>query len=65
MSKGLTVFISTRMRGSTCKEFYTWDNLGITEQEFDDLTREVQEKFAWEIVSENLNWGFFKGKENE
>lgn len=53
------------MRGSEVKEFYSWDKLGITEQEFDDMPKEIQEKFAWEIASENLEWGFYKGKEND
>lgn len=65
MSKGLTVFIKTGMRGSEVKEFYSWDKLGITEQEFDDMPKEIQEKFAWEIASENLEWVFYKGKEND
>ena len=65
MSKGLTVFIKTSMCGSEVKEFYSWDKLGITEREFDDMLQETQEKFAWSIVSENLEWGFYKGKEND
>ena len=65
MSKGLTVFIKTSLCGSEVKEFYSWDKLGITEQDFDAMPLEEQEKFAWEIASENLEWGFYKGKEND
>ena len=65
MSKGITVFVSTDKVGSKSEMFYSWESLGITEQEFDDLPREAQEKFAWSIVSENINWGFYKVKENE
>ena len=65
MSKGLTVFIKTSMCGSEVKEFFPWDKLGITEQDFDAMSLEEQEKFAWEIASENLEWGFYKGKEND
>lgn len=65
MSKGLIVFIKTNRCGSEVKEFYPWDKLGITEQEFDDMLQETKEKFAWEIASENLEWGFYKGKEND
>lgn len=65
MSKGLTVFIKTSMCGSEVKEFFPWDKLEITEQDFDAMPLKEQEKFAWEIVSENLEWGFYKGKEND
>lgn len=65
MSKGLTVFIKTSMCGSEVKEFFPWDKLGITEQDFDAMSLEEQEKFAWEIASEKLEWGFYKGKEND
>ena len=37
----------------------------VKEQEFDDMPKEIQEKFAWEIASENIEWGFYKGKEND
>lgn len=63
--KGLTVFISTSTFGSECKNFYSWDALGINEQEFDAMPLEEQEKFAWEIASQDLEWGFYKGKEND
>ena len=32
---------------------------------FIKMPLEEQEKFAWEIASENLEWSFYKGKEND
>lgn len=57
MSLGLVVYIN---RTSI---FYTWKQLGITEQKFDELPRDVQEKIAWNRIAENLNWGFYKREE--
>ena len=57
MSLGLVVYIN----GTSI--FYTWEQFGISEQEFDELPRDVQEKIAWDKITENLNWGFYKRKE--
>lgn len=63
--EGITVFISTSMVGSECRNFYPWDTLGITEQEFDSMSMDEQEKFVWEIASQDIEWGFYKGEEND
>lgn len=57
MSLGLVVYIN----GTSI--FYTWRQFGISEQEFDELPRDVQEKIAWDKITENLHWGFYKRKE--
>lgn len=64
MRKGLNIYIGTCMLGSQCNDFYTWEQLGITEEEFDAMSIDEQEKLVWEIASQNLDWGFFKSEED-
>lgn len=63
--KGITVFMSTGVVGSESRSFYSWDKLGITEQEFDAMPMEEQGKLAWEIASQDIGWGFYKSEEND
>lgn len=63
MSKGITVFVKIDKVGSKCEVFLSWEDLGVTEQEFDSMSSGEQDSLLCEIA--NIDWGFYKVKENE
>ena len=61
MSKGLLIWLDSGANiHSNNKQELTWDELGITEEEWDEKTEEEQEDFAKVIAFDRMEWGYKK-----
>lgn len=64
MSKGMHFFLNSGANiHSTYKTFCTWDELGITEEEWDAMPEDEQEELAKEIAFGQSDWGFYKDEQ--
>lgn len=61
MSKGLYIWCDSGANiHSNYKQFLTWEELGITEDDWDNLSEKEQEEMAKDIAFDKLDWGFDK-----
>ena len=61
MSKGLKVWLDSGANCESChRQELTWDELGITEEEWDAKPEEEQTEIAKETAFNYSDWGFEK-----
>jgi hypothetical protein len=61
MSQGLTIWLDSGANiHSKMEQNITWDELGLTEKEWDKMKPHSQEKLAKDIAFAFSDWGFVK-----
>lgn len=61
MSKGLKIWLDSGANRQSCRnQTLSWDELGITEEKWDEMTEDDQDEFAKEIAFGNSDWGYTK-----
>lgn len=64
MSKGLTYWLNSGANiHPSRKDSITWDDLGLTEAEWDALSDDEQEEIGRELALERADWGYTKDDE--
>ncbi len=58
---GLYLWCDSGANIHSCRRaFRTWDELSITEEEWDEMSEKQQEEFARDVAFESADWGYEK-----
>lgn len=61
MAKGLFVWLDSGANIHSCnRQFLTWDELGISEEEYDAMDDDAKVEFCKDVAFEDVEWGFNK-----
>jgi hypothetical protein len=57
----LKIWCDSGANHQSCREeIYEFEDLGMTEDEWDDMTEDEQNNYAQDIAFDRLDWGFSK-----
>lgn len=61
MAKGIEVWLDSGANHASCyTQVLTWEDLGITEEEWDLFSEEEREETARDIAFDRSDWGYRK-----